>query len=68
MVTDKSFFVEGGALPLHEKIQKYINRVATSSMGPVYAARYLRELKKREAKNAKLALENAEDEEEDLLA
>ena len=36
-----------GDLHLSEKIQKYINRIAVTCMGPVYSSRYQREHRRK---------------------
>ena len=50
-----------GELHLSEKLQKYINRIAVTCMSPLYAARYVRDWKRRNKANAqKLLLDDAD--------
>lgn len=48
--TDRSFFEVG--LPMHEKMQKYLNRVCTQCLGSQYAHKYMKELARKEKRNA----------------
>lgn len=40
-------------MPLSEKLQKYINRIAVTCLGQQYAQKYVREWNKRNARNAR---------------
>ena len=66
LFTDRSFFTM--KLPLVEKMQKYLNRVATTCLGGPYAQKYMKELDKKEKKNAAQAVQDLENEQLALLA
>jgi hypothetical protein len=66
LFTDRSFFTM--KLPLVEKLQKYMNRVATTCLGGPYAQKYMKELDRKERQNAKQAEKNIENEQLALLA
>ena len=51
----------GDAMPLNEKLLKYIKRLASAAMPTVYSHKYIREQTKK-AMRALDALKNAEDE------